>query len=208
MLTISPRELALPQSVIDSIPPRPSGYGRGRETFPRMTGGAFDPIAPALTAADMTIGFMLETDRAARLVTQQAIDPSLPGLDNVLDRLMLTVFEAPTTNAYEAEIKRGVERVLASHLMRLAEAAPMAQVRALATSRLRAIEQGRVGAVAGQASPAWTAHRELLANDAKRFLERPYDAMRPATIPDPPPGAPIGDYGMDYLLGLDVCRIR
>jgi hypothetical protein len=92
--------------------------------------------------------------------------------------------------------------------MRLAESAPMAQVRAVATSRLRAIEQGRIGGVAGQTGPAWVAHRELLASDVKRFLERPYDAMRPAAIPDPPPGAPIGDYGLDYLLGIDVCRVR
>ena len=84
----------------------------------------------------------------------------------------------------------------------------MAQVRALATARLRAIEQGRVGTVAGEDTPAWTAHKELLASDVKRFLERPYDAMRPAVIPDVPPGAPIGDYGMDYLLGLDVCWVR
>lgn len=208
MLTLSPRELALPDSIVRQIPPRPSGYGRGRETFPRVTGGAFDPITPAVAAADMTMGFMLENDRAARLVTQQAIDSSLPGLDTVLDRLMLTVFEAQTANGYEAEIKRGIERVLASHLMRLAESAPMAQVRALATSRLRAIEQGRIGTGAGQTSSAWTAHRDLLASDARRFLERPYDAMRPATIPDPPPGAPIGDFGLDYLLGIDICRLR
>jgi hypothetical protein len=156
----------------------------------------------------MTMGFILSADRAARLVTQQALDPTLPGFDTVLDRLFLTVFEAPTSNAYEGEIKRGIERVFVSHLMRLAEAAPMAQVRAVATSRLRAIEQGRIGAVAGQTGAAWTAHRELLASDVKRFLERPYDAMRPAAIPDPPPGAPIGDYGLDYLLGIDVCRVR
>jgi hypothetical protein len=208
MLTLAPRELALPQAVIDSIPPRPAGFGRGRETFPRMTGGAFDPVTPALAAADMTMGFMLSADRAARLVTQQALDPTLPGFDTVLDRLFLTVFEAPTSNAYEGEIKRGIERVFSSHLMRLAESAPMAQVRAVATSRLRAIEQGRIGGVAGQTGPAWVAHRELLASDVKRFLERPYDAMRPAAIPDPPPGAPIGDYGLDYLLGIDVCRVR
>jgi hypothetical protein len=32
--------------------------------------------------------------------------------------------------------------------------------------------------------------------------------MRPATPPDPPPGAPIGDTGLDYLLGIDICRVR
>jgi len=49
------------------------------------------------------------------------------------------------------------------------------------------------------------AHRALLASDIKRFMERPYDNMQPATIPSAPPGAPIGDVGMDYLLGLDAC---
>jgi len=52
------------------------------------------------------------------------------------------------------------------------------------------------------------AHRQLLADDIKRFLDRPYTELRPATIPTPPPGAPIGDFGLDYLLGLDSCRWR
>ena len=126
----------------------------------------------------------------------------------MLDRLVVTIFEARTANGYEAEIKRAMERAFISQLMGLAESAPMAQVRALATARLRAIEQGRTGAAPGQLDAGWLAHRDLLASDVKRFLERPYDAMRPATVPDPPPGAPIGDYGLDYLLGIDVCRVR
>jgi hypothetical protein len=52
------------------------------------------------------------------------------------------------------------------------------------------------------------AHRQLIVDDIKRFFERPADTMRPADTPQPPPGAPIGDYGMDYLLGLDGCRVK
>jgi hypothetical protein len=44
-----------------------------------------------------------------------------------------------------------------------------------------------------------------MASDIKRFVERPFDSMRPAAMPAPPPGAPIGDVGLDYLLGFDVC---
>jgi hypothetical protein len=209
MLTLSPRELALPPALLSQIPPRPAGFGRGRETFPRMTGGAFDPIAPALAAADMTMGFILTNDRAARLVTQKALDATLPGLDEVLDRLEAAVVNAPVSNEYEAEIKRAIERALVSQLMGLAESAPMAQVRALAAAKLRglAAERPVTGGAPGP-TPAMRAHRDLLASDIARFLARPYDAMRPAAVPSPPPGAPIGDYGLDYLLGIDVCRVR
>ena len=57
-----------------------------RELFARYTGDAFDPISPAPIAADVTIGFMLQPDRAARMVAQHAIDPTLPGLEDVIER--------------------------------------------------------------------------------------------------------------------------
>jgi len=120
----------------------------------------------------------------------------------------VTVFEAPMTSAYEAEIMRAVEWSLANHLIDLAESAAMPQVRALATARLTSIAERRVGGAAGRAGAAWTAHRDMLATDVGRFLDRSYDATQPAEAPGPPPGAPIGDTGLDYLLGLDVCRVR
>ena len=155
-----------------------------------------------MVAADMTMQFILQPERAARLVTQKALDPTLPGLDDVLDRLAIAVFEAATANAYEHEIRRAVERILTSHLMRLAESAPMSQVRSLAMARLRQMTEA--GFVVAD-DDAHRAHRQLLAGDVTRFLERPYDNMRSGTTPAAPPGAPIGDYGLDYLLGIDIC---
>jgi len=171
-----------------------------------MTGGAFDPIAPAVVAADMTFDAILSNDRAARLITQHAMDSSLPGLETVLDRLVDGVFNAPTANDYELEIKRGMERALVLQLMGMASSAPMTQVRAVASYTLRRLQTEAEGNQS--AAPAAAAHSALLASDIKRFMERPYDNMQPASIPAPPPGAPIGDVGMDYLLGLDACGWR
>jgi hypothetical protein len=206
LMTIRPSELALKPELLAAIPPRPSGLGRTRELFPRLTGGAFDPIAPALVAADLTFGFMLQADRAARLVAQKAVDPSLPGFEDVLDRVTEAVFDAPAASPYEAEIKRGIERAFVSRLMDLASSAPMTQVRALATLTLKNL-QARADASGGP-DAAGLAHGQLMASDIKRFVERPFDSMRPAAMPAPPPGAPIGDLGLDYLLGLDVCGWR
>ena len=85
--TLKPAELAVPKQVLDVIPARPPGFGRHRELFPRTTGDAFDPLSPATVAADVTIGFTLQLDRAARMVAQHAVDATLPGLEEVIDRL-------------------------------------------------------------------------------------------------------------------------
>jgi hypothetical protein len=198
MKTLRPGELALSRSVLAKLPPRPPGYGRHRELFPRYTGGAFDPIIPAVVAADMTVGFVLTNDRAARLVAQKAVDPALPGLSEVIDRVVATTFDAPAPSAYEAEIKRGILEVVVGRLIDLADTAPMAQVRAIASQKLKAI-QARPGSAANAADRAM---QELLAADIKRFFDRPSQPARVIASPGTPPGAPIGDYGMNYLAGL------
>ena len=201
-------DLVLPSAVVQSIPPRPPGYGLTRESFPRTTGGAFDPIAPAVSATEIVVSGLLTPTRAARMVAQKAVDNSLPGLEDVIAKLAVTVFDARPANAYEAEINRAMERVVVSQLMELAEGAPMTQVRAIATRALKALPS-RPSQAAATTSSVERAHRELLADDIKRFMDRPYVELRPAAIPAAPPGAPIGgDFGMDYLFGFDSCGWR
>lgn len=197
--TIRPSELALPKALLDRIPPRPSGYGRSRELFPRFTGGAFDPISPALVAAQHALSQILTASRAARLVAQHAIDPGLPGLADVLNRIVAATFEVKPANAYEAEIARAVQSAVTSQVMSLAAGADMPQVRAEALLVLADLG-ARSGGLSGLNTDASAkAHHLQLASDIKRFLERPLEAVRPATLPQPPPGAPIGDSGMWYV---------
>jgi len=195
--TLKPSELAVPKQVLDAIPPRPPGFGRHRELFPRTTGDGFDPLSPATIASDVTIGFVLELDRSARMVAQHALDPSLPGLEEVIDRLTKAVFDASVASAYEAEIRRVEERVLVDRVMWLATGASASQVRAIASWKLGKLG-ARLGSVAAKGE-AESAQNALLAADIKRFLERPAEPIKPQLPLDAPPGAPIGDGGMDWL---------
>jgi hypothetical protein len=198
-LTLRPSELTIPKHILDLIPPRPPGYGLHRELFPRTTGDTFDPLSPAAVAADVTIGFVLQLDRAARLVGQHAVDPALPGLEDVIDRLTAATFDVATANAYEAAVRRAEERVLVDRLMWLAAASPNNEVRAIASLKLSKLASRlRTGLVKSEAD---TAQRTLMAADIKRFLERPLDLKHPIPLPAPdaPPGAPIGDVGQDWL---------
>jgi Met-zincin/Domain of unknown function (DUF5117) len=195
--TLSPAELALPKNALLKIPPRPSGWGMHRELFARYTGDVFDPISPASIAADVTIGFLLQPDRAARMVAQHALDPSLPGLADVIDSLIKATFQATATSPYAQEIRRATSRALVERLIWLAGGAPMPQVRAIASRALTDMQHPDFNSAS--IAPGDTTAHQLMAADIKRFLERPMEPIRtPATF-DAPPGAPIGDMPLDWL---------
>jgi len=196
--TLKPSELTIPRRILEAIPPRPPGYGLHRELFPRTTGEAFDPITPGAIAADVTIGFVLQLDRAARMVAQHAVDPTLPGLEEVIDKMTAATFDAATASPYEAAVRRAEQRVLVSRVMSLAQSSPNNDVRAIASLRLQKVER-RMRALVGGLDDAEMGHRALLAADIKRFLERSQESVAIVPAQPAPPGAPIGDLGYDWL---------
>jgi hypothetical protein len=191
--TLRSSELVVPKQALEKLAPRPSGFQRHRELFPRYTGLPFDPVTPGLVAADLTITFALNPERAARLVSQQAYDATLPSLDTVIDRLIAAAFDDKPANMYETLVNRAVERALVDRLITLAGQAPMPQVRAVASASLRRL-QARAQAFTG----ADTANAQLIAADIKRFLDRPMEPARPLAAPEIPPGAPIGSFEEDW----------
>jgi hypothetical protein len=209
LTTLRPAELRVPDPVLRLIPPRPPGWEPTRELFPRHTGPVFDPIAPASVAARHTVSFLLDPQRAARLVAQHALDPSLPGLERVLDVLTAAVFEVRPAGPYEAEIARAVQRVVAEQIMELAALARHPQVRALASLRLQRIASALEAPLAAATDEATTAHATLLARDMRRFLDRPAPPALPVTAPPLPPGAPIGQPAMEWLdWAVPACEWR
>jgi hypothetical protein len=202
--TLDPSELALPPGVLRTLPPRPAGYGTHRELFPRNTGSGFDAITPAVVAADLVAGQLLAPDRAARLVEQRALDASLPGLGDVIDRLLRAASPSSGSNGYHGEIARAVQHVVVENLIALADRAPMPQVRAIATLKLRErmlAWSARPAAGSGsEASPSLrAAMNTYLADEIKRFLDRPSTPAERSAIPDAPPGAPIGEPAMEWI---------
>jgi hypothetical protein len=191
--TLQPSELALPRSVISMIPPRPPGYGRSRETFPRYTGGRFDAVTPAVVAASHTVNNLLTSDRAARLEQQAALDPDQLSFEAVLGGLVRATFGEAPSDAYEAQIHQAVQAVVVDRMMWLAANASMYSARATANATLSRIAT-RLG---GQAD----GHSMTLAQDIQRFMDRP---AAPATAPagvNAPPGAPIGQPAMNWIIG-------
>jgi hypothetical protein len=199
LTTLDPAELTIPRSILEKLPPRPAGYGRTRELFPRYTGLMFDAVSPATVAANHTLSEILRGDRAARMVEQHALDASLPGLEEVLDQVVKGTFGKQHTDTYQAEISRAVERVFVDQMMTLASNASMPQVRAIAAYTLQNLSQQLDNA----SESLEKAHRSALVRDITSYLERATAYKAPPVTLSPPPGAPIGQPAMDWLGQVD-----
>jgi len=190
--TIKPDALAVPESLLRLIPPRPAGYARTREDFRIRTQPVFDALAPAEAVADHVSGFLLNQERAARLVQFHARDLRNPGLTEVIDRILAATWKAPAATGYAGEIQHTVNMIILSDLMALAANERGAnQVRAIASWKLDQLKmwltaQNRLAADENRRAFLFYAIEQI-----KRFQDDPKKAnITPAQ--QPPDGQPIG----------------
>lgn len=192
--TIAPSALVLPQKLIDRLPPMPFGYTGTQELFPSQTAMIFDPLAVAQLAAQITVKGLLQYQRAARLVALNQQNQKYPGLEEVIDKILAETWRARTPgNVREAAIARVVERVVVENLIDLASNRRASiDVRAISSSKLKALA-GELRRPQRKDTSIEAAHRNQVAGDIVRFLNRAYDADdRPQAL-DIPPGSPIGE---------------
>jgi hypothetical protein len=196
--TLQPDFLALPDRVLQLIPPRPYGYSRNRENFEMRTGLTFDPLAAAETAASMTLGLILHPQRAARLVEYHSRDNSLPGLGEVVDQILNASWKTPAGSAYHAEIQRVVNNLVLDQIMKLAanEEAAM-QVRAMAWLKLEELKNWLANAINQTTAENMKAHYLFAAARLSQFLSNPKDMQLSAPL-TPPAGQPIGMDGENW----------
>ncbi|MDX6578287.1 MAG: hypothetical protein QOE96_4240 [Blastocatellia bacterium] len=190
--TLKPGSLALPESVLRLIPPRPPGYPRTREDFRIRTAPNFDALAPAEAFANHVCDFLLNQERAARLVEYHARDARYPGFDEVLDKIIAATWKAPSGNGYNAEIQHTVNMVVLLDLMSLASGERASnQVRAIGESRLSLLKDWLTGQRSLTRDENQQAFLSYAANQIKRFQEDP-KKMNLSKANEPPDGQPIG----------------
>jgi len=190
--TLRPHNLALPESLLTLIPPRPPGYGRNREDFRIRTSPTFDALAPAEALANHVSDFLFNQERAARLVEFHSRSVLNPSLTDVFDKILQETFHASTRSGYEAEIQRTVNAVILNDLMALAANERASnQVRAIAELKLDQLKDWAAtqsGATRDQTQKAFLLYT---AAQIKRFQDDP-KKMNLTKPNDPPDGQPIG----------------
>ncbi|HET9011385.1 MAG TPA: zinc-dependent metalloprotease, partial [Gemmatimonadaceae bacterium] len=202
LAALQPAELAIPDTVLSLIGPRPSGYDAATnntnspvgELFRGRTDPAFDELSAARTLAQMIVDGILQRERAARLVAFATRGPDMLTLGETVDSLVARTWNARDAGASPklVALRRVTQRAVADRLLAMAadtDAAP--EVRAMAEyqiGRLRAVAQQR--SVAGDTMSR--AHWASLAGDFARWVER-RELPRPSPPLVAPPGDPFGE---------------
>jgi hypothetical protein len=189
---LSPQELAIPDTVLTLLGPRPFSYNPYVELFSSRTRPAFDELGAARTLAQMVVDAVLQRERTARLVQFATRGDSPLTLGEVIDDLTATWKTAPGgESAKTAALRRVAQRAVADRLLLLAadkEAAP--EVRALVELRMDALRK-RARSLSGSGVDMERAHWTAIAADFNRWLER-QELPTPSAALRAPPGDPFG----------------
>ncbi|HLY62306.1 MAG TPA: zinc-dependent metalloprotease [Terriglobia bacterium] len=201
--TIKPDALVLPQRVLDSIPPPPEGYPRTGETFSGRTGLTFDALGPAEAAASLTVGLILNPERATRLMEHHALDRQSPDLVEVIDHLIDSTWKSKPESGYMAAAAQVVDNTVLFDLMSLAaDESAAAQVRAVASLKLDELKGWLNGEAKNLKDESRRAQITFALVQIERFQKDPKQ-MNLTKPPEPPPGQPIGDMDFEFFDGRE-----
>ena len=192
LLTLTPDVLAVPEEKLKLFPPRVPGYGRTRESFDHRTGITFDYLAPPSAAANMTLGILLHPERANRLLLQHVRDKGLPGLWEVTGELLdRTIYTGGGTDRYLSEVWQTVDFIVIDHLISLAnDPGSLPQVKAVVSGQLAILlNKLEDDKVPGLSKVTRQAFIKQIRDNEVIYLP---------SLPEIPPGSPIGMECMDY----------
>jgi hypothetical protein len=192
LVALSPKELAIPDSVLTLMAPGATNVTPFVELFGSRTRPAFDELGAARTLAQMIVDGVLQRDRAARLV-QFAAHGSGFTLGNVIDALVGATWRGPAASTAKlAALQRVAQRAVADRLLLLAaDSAAAPEVRAMAELKLVELRPSAVAmsrsAVKGEEERA---HWLAIATDFGQWLDkRQLPSLTRALVA--PPGDPF-----------------
>ncbi len=189
LVAISPEVLALPESVLNLIPPRPAGIASSRELFNGNTGPSLDALGIAQTAADLPISLILNPQRANRLVEYGARNEG-PSLSEVIDRIIRKTVSMRGGDDYYGSIQQTVNFVVVMNLIQLhasSQANPI--TKAVVFKKLTAISE----LLSERDEPMAMQLSEMI----ETYFKNPKSFDIPRDLPAPP-GSPIGTAPMLY----------
>ncbi|MFK2820181.1 zinc-dependent metalloprotease [Flavobacteriaceae sp. LMIT009] len=180
--TLEAETLAIPKNKLELFPPRAFGYWRSRESFNSKTNVAFDPLSAASTASEFTLRFLLNPERANRLVYQKSLDNKQIGLEELLQMLIDDSFGKTQKNGYLSEVQQMINQNVLKYVMNLASSnSAYLQTNAIAHDAI-----DKIAATAGNSAYVKQYQRLI-----KEFKSTPgkFELKSAPKIPD---GSPIG----------------
>jgi len=184
--TLSPEALAVPEHLLELIPPRPSGIFPTRELFSGNTGPSLDAIGIANTTADMIAGLMLNPWRANRLIENHARSNDNPSLEFLIDELLAISWQDESPDGYLGSVHRALKYAVLDNLLELAKSGQANEpTKAVVHHKLTELQSELAGEIDTDADALYAF------NLIERFMVEPDDVESLEVLPAPP-GSPIG----------------
>ena len=190
--TINIENLSIPENVLRLLPPRAFGYPRTRESFNVHTGVAFDALAAAEIASELTLEMILQYERAARLVEYHARDSNNPSLSEVINKVLNKTWYTDRKNGMYGEIQRVVDMVTLYNLMNLVSNKNSTnQVKAETMEKIVSLKKWLVQKQKRERNTSLLAHYKYATTIINKF-EKDTSSITIDKPLSPPAGSPIG----------------
>ncbi|WP_321371481.1 zinc-dependent metalloprotease [uncultured Draconibacterium sp.] len=192
LAALTPEALAIPEKLLELIPPQPMSYSRSQtENVQSKTGTTFDPLSAAGALANMVFSEITDSQRAQRMLEYHSRNADLPSLNSVLDKIISATWKTDKRDGYYGELQKVVDNSFLTYLAALAtDAAASSEVKAIAWLKLQDLLLFTTQKYA-TSSGSIKAHYGYAMSRITQFEK---DPERFAIIRDimPPQGAPIG----------------
>ncbi|HEX6537245.1 MAG TPA: zinc-dependent metalloprotease [Gemmatimonadaceae bacterium] len=191
---LDPEALAIPDTVLTLLGPRPFSYEPSVELFRSRTRPTFDELGAARTLAQMVVDAVLQRDRAGRLVQFAARGPGALSLAETIDSLVAHTWNRPAPKSVGlAALQRVTRRAVADRLLALAaDTAAAPQVRAIADLEIADLRPVAAARAKRSGPPADRAAWMSIAADFDRWHTR-HEAPAATRVLEAPPGDPFGE---------------
>ena len=187
---LKPKNLVLPNNLIDILSPRSFRNPRTRENFVSNTGVTFDYINTSSSLINHTLTFLLNPERINRINQQNIFGDDILTLENYLAEISKSIFDNKKLNTYEESVNKNTSSLYLDHLF-------MAFNNSRTNDLSKSIILASIMDIMNNLSTNPNNYNRFLINKIDRFLTNPnqYKPIEKTKIPD---GSPIGNFSCDY----------
>ena len=187
---LKPKNLVLPNNLIDILSPRSFRNPRTRENFVSNTGVTFDYINTSSSLINHTLTFLLNPERINRINQQNIFGDDILTLENYLAEISKSIFDNKKLNTYEKSVNKNTSSLYLDHLF-------MAFNNSRTNDLSKSIILASIMDIMNNLSTKSNNYNRFLINKIDGFLINPdkYKPIEKTKIPD---GSPIGNFSCDY----------
>ena len=187
---LKPKNLVLPNNLIDILSPRSFRNPRTRENFVSNTGVAFDYINTSSSLINHTLTFLLNPERINRINQQNIFGDNILTLENYLAEISKSIFDNKKLNTYEESVNKNTSSLYLDHLF-------MAFNNSRTNDLSKSIILASIMDTMNNLSTNPNNYNRFLINKIDGFLSNP-DQYKPIVKTKIPDGSPIGNFSCDY----------